>query len=267
MNSGSSELTPQDTMQLLEQYRVTGCNEAATALLRHYEPIVRMAAGKLSRSRPDLYEDMYQVGQMSMLRLFAQYNTDRDIPFEAYAMKSIIGHLKNYLRDKSWYIQVPRRLKEKGLLLGRAIDELSMRLGRSPKVEDIAEYLDLSVEETIEVMTSRESYQYVSLDTPLSAEGESAATIGDMISNEDDEMLSVDGRMDLQEALSQLKEEEAKVLSLVYSSGLSQREIAAKLGISQMSVSRIQRRAISKLRELLADEYGESSGSREERDG
>ncbi|GBG10819.1 RNA polymerase subunit sigma-70 [Paenibacillus sp. MY03] len=266
MNSSSSELTPQQTMQLLEQYQETGCNDTATALLRHYEPIVRMAAGKLSRSRPDLYEDMYQVGQMSMLRLFAQYNADREIPFEAYAMKSVVGHLKNYLRDKSWYIQVPRRLKEKGLLLGRAIDDLSVQLGRSPNVDEIANYLELSVEETIEVMTSRESYQYVSLDTPLSSEGESAATIGDMISTNNDEMLTLDGRLDLQEAFGKLKDEEAKVLTLVYSSGLSQREIAAKLGISQMSVSRIQRRAIGKLRELLGDDYGESAEALEERD-
>ncbi|MHA6480677.1 sigma-70 family RNA polymerase sigma factor [Paenibacillus sp. strain BS8-2] len=267
MNSGSSELTSQEAMSLLEHYRETGCNDTATSLLSHYEPIVRMAAGKLSRSRPDLYEDMYQVGQMSMLRLFAQYNADREIPFEAYAMKSVVGHLKNYLRDKSWYIQVPRRLKEKGLLLGRAIDELSIQLGRSPKVEEIAAYLELSVEETIEVMTSRESYQYVSLDTPLSTEGESAATIGDMISSDNDEMLSLDGRMDLKEAIGKLKEEEAKVLSLVYDGGLSQREIATQLGISQMSVSRIQRRAIVKLRELLEDDYAESAAAaREERD-
>lgn len=251
MSSNSSGLTPQQAAELMDLYRTEGCNDSATELLRHYEPIVRMAAGKMSRSRPDLYEDLFQVGQMSMLRLFKQYNADRAIPFEGYAMKSIIGHLKNYLRDKSWYIQVPRRIKEKGLLVQRAIDELTVKLGRSPQVEDIAAFLELSVEETIEVLTSRDSYQYVSLDTPLSSEGESAATIGDMIRTESDELQSLDGRLDLREAIATLKTQEQAVLSLIYDKGHSQREIADQLGISQMSVSRIQRKAIQQLKGLL----------------
>ncbi|OBR67993.1 RNA polymerase subunit sigma-70 [Paenibacillus oryzae] len=254
MTLHSSKLTPQQAAEMMELYRTEGCNDSATELLRHYEPIVRMAAGKMSRSRPDLYEDLYQVGQMSMLRLFKQYNADREIPFEGYAMKSIIGHLKNYLRDKSWYIQVPRRIKEKGLLVQRAIDELTVKLGRSPQVEDIAEYLELSVEETIEVLASRDSYQYVSLDTPLSSEGESAATIGDMIQSDNDDLLSLDGRLDLRDAISKLKIQEQKVLALVYDKGRSQREIADELGISQMSVSRIQRRAIEQLKGLLGED-------------
>ncbi|WP_168119688.1 sigma-70 family RNA polymerase sigma factor [Paenibacillus sp. HB172176] len=254
MNPSASGLTPQQVIKFMEIYREQKCNECATALLNHYEPIVRMAAGKMSRSRPDLYEDMYQVGQMSMLRLFAQYNADREVPFEGYAMKSIIGHLKNYLRDKSWYIQVPRRLKEKGIQAQRAIDELTVRLNRSPKVEEIADYLELSTEETIEVLTSREAYQSISLDTPISSEGESAATIADRIPTESDDLLTLDSRLDLQEAMAGLKEQEQLVLSLIYGRGLAQREIAEQLGISQMSVSRIQRKAIAKLKTKLEEQ-------------
>ncbi|REK71258.1 sigma-70 family RNA polymerase sigma factor [Paenibacillus paeoniae] len=260
MKEYSSGLTPEQASMLMERYRTQECNDSATQLLHHYESIVRMAAGKLSRSRPDLYEDLFQVGQMSMLRLFRQFDSDKGIPFEGYAMKSIIGHLKNFLRDKSWYIQVPRRIKEKGLLLQKAIDELTVRLGRSPKVEDIAEALELSVEETIEVMTSREAYQYVSLDMPLSSEGESAATVGDMIAGESDGFQALEGRMDLREAFGRLKEQEQRVLTLVYTNGLSQRDVAEQLGVSQMSVSRIQRRAIDRLKIFLADEE-EADGS------
>ncbi|MFD0589084.1 sigma-70 family RNA polymerase sigma factor [Paenibacillus sp. GCM10027627] len=258
MSANPSQLNPQQTAELMEKYRMEQCNDSATALLLHYEPIVRMAAAKMSRSRPDLYEDLFQTGQMSMLRLFKQFDADKGIPFEGYAMKSVVGHLKNFLRDKSWYIQVPRRIKEKGLLVQKTIDELTVRLGRSPKVEDIAERLELSVEETIEVLTSREMYQYVSLDTPLSAEGESAATVGDMIAAEESELHSLEGRMDLRDAFGQLKEQERTVLDLVYTIGLPQRDVAERLGISQMSVSRIQRRAIEKLKALLAE--GERDG-------
>jgi RNA polymerase sigma-B factor len=231
-------------------YKETGCQEAATALLLHYEPIVRMAVGKISRSRPDLYEDLFQVGQMSMLRLFTQYDHAMEVPFEGYAMKSLIGHLKNYLRDKSWYIQVPRRIKEKGAQMGRALDELTAKLERSPNVEEIAAHLELSEEETIEILAGRDYYHYTSLDTPLTSEGD-GATIGDMIAGTSDDYQAIERRMDLVEAMDCLKEEERTVIGMIYQEGQSQRHIADQLGISQMSVSRIQKRAMTKLKTAL----------------
>lgn len=251
MNVNASSSKPLYDMYLkMKIYKETACQETATALLLHYEPIVRMAVGKMSRSRPDLYEDLYQVGQMSLLRLFTQYDSTLDTPFEAYAMKSLIGHLKNYLRDKSWYIQVPRRIKEKGALVQRALDELTVKLERSPNIDEMAAYLELSPEETIEILAGRDYYHYTSLDTPLNSEGDSA-TIGDMIAGSTDEYQSLERRMDLEEAMTCLKEEEKKVIHLIYQEGLSQRQIADQLGISQMSVSRIQKRAILKLKAVL----------------
>ncbi|WP_144934690.1 sigma-70 family RNA polymerase sigma factor [Paenibacillus sp. 32O-W] len=241
---------PNNKIAAILQYQQTEDNEIATDLLLHYEPIVKMAAGKMSRNRPDLHEDLYQVGQMALLRLFKQYDSTLGIQFEAYAMKSLIGHMKNYLRDKSWYIQVPRRIKEKGLMIQQAVDELTMKLERSPNVDEIAEYLELTTEETIEVLAGRECYNYVSLDTPL-ANDEGSATIGDLIGSDADDFGMVEKRLDLNEALLLLKEEEKKVLMLVFNEGQSQRSIAQVLGISQMSVSRIQKRAIEKLKQYL----------------
>lgn len=256
MNTDSSSLSPKQAYELLAIYKDCNCNDVATVLLKHFEPMVKIAVGKISRNRPDLYEDLYQVAQLSMLRLFNDYDSTREIPFEGYAMKSIIGHLKNYLRDKSWYIQVPRRIKEKGLLIQKAIDHLTTMLHRSPNIDEIASHMDLSVEETIEVLSSRESYNYVSLDTPLSSDGE-GATIGDMIDSQTDDYQTVDHRLDLEKAIHQLRDDEQKVLTLVYEKGISQRKIADQLGISQMSVSRIQKRAIEKLRVLLAPDHPE----------
>ncbi|GFZ81072.1 RNA polymerase sigma factor SigB [Paenibacillus marchantiophytorum] len=253
MNANASSSKPLYEMYLkMKIYKETACQETATALLLHYEPIVRMAVGKMSRSRPDLYEDLFQVGQMSMLRLFTQYDSSMDIPFEAYAMKSLIGHLKNYLRDKSWYIQVPRRIKEKGSMVQRALDELTVKLERSPSIDEIAAYLELSSEETIEILAGRDYYNYTSLDTPLTSEGDSA-TIGDMIAGPTDDYTSLERRMDLEEAMNCLKQEERTVIGLIYHEGHSQRQIADQLGISQMSVSRIQKRAIDKLKAVLIE--------------
>ncbi|WJH35246.1 sigma-70 family RNA polymerase sigma factor [Paenibacillus sp. CC-CFT747] len=242
-------------IQKIKEYQQTNCEELVTSLLMQYEPLVKMAAGKMSRNRPDLYEDLYQVGQMSLLRLFKHYDSSLGIQFEAYAMKSLIGHMKNFLRDKSWYIQVPRRIKEKGLLIQQTIDDLTMKLERSPNVDEIAVALDLSQEETIEVLAGRECYNYVSLDTPLSND-EGSATIGDLIGGDVDDYHTVEMRMDLQQAFVHLKEEEKKVLMMAYSEGQSQRTIAQALGISQMSVSRIQKRAIEKLKEHLSEKKG-----------
>lgn len=242
---------PNDALDLIRQYQETKDNDIATILIQKFEPMVKMAAGKISRNRPDLYEDLMQVGNMALIRLLQQFDSSLGVPFEAYAMKSMIGHMKNFLRDKSWYIQVPRRIKEKGALVQQTIDQLTVKLERSPSVEEIAKQLDLSVEETVEVLAGRECYHYVSLDTPLSQE-ESAATLGELISSDVDDYDAVERKMDLLEAMKQLKEEERRVLVLVFEQGLSQRAAAEKLGVSQMSVSRIQRRATDKLKQIMS---------------
>lgn len=238
---------------LILKYQSNPNNDTATLLITHYEPMVKMAAGKIARNRPDLYEDLYQVGQMALLRLFNHFDAEMGVQFEPYAMKSIIGHMKNYLRDKSWYIQVPRRIKEKGIAVQLAIDELSVLLERSPRVEEIAERMELSIEETLEILGGRDLYHYISLDTPISEE-ESTTTLGEMIGSPADDFDSVDKRMDLQSGLDQLKPEERQVLKLAFKDGIPQRLIADRLGVSQMSISRIQRRAIEKLKRLLSDD-------------
>jgi len=250
MSAVPQQHSSEEATRLIHEYQATNDNEIATILIQRYDPMVKMAAGKISRNRPDLYEDLMQVGNMALIRLLKQFDSSLGVPFEAYAMKSMIGHMKNFLRDKSWYIQVPRRIKEKGALVQQTIDELTMKLERSPNVNEIAEKLELSVEETVEVLAGRECYHYVSLDTPLSQD-ESAATLGELIRSEADDYESVERKMDLMEAMKELKPEEQNVLALIFNEGLSQRSAADRLGISQMSVSRIQRRATEKLKNIM----------------
>ena len=138
MNSQPAKQPPLSNAELILAYQNNPTNDTATLLIVHYEPMVRMAAGKISRNRPDLYEDLMQIGQIALLRLFKQFDISLGVQFEPYAMKSIIGHMKNYLRDKSWYVQVPRRIKEKGIAVQQAVDELTVRLERSPRIDEIA---------------------------------------------------------------------------------------------------------------------------------
>lgn len=234
----------------IRHYQETNCEATATSLLQHFKSMIQMAARKISRNRKDLYEDLFQVGQMSLLRSLEKYDESLGNPFEAYAMKSQIGHMKNYLRDKSWYIQVPRRIKEKGAQIQKAIDELTIQLKKSPDVKDIADYLELTEEETIEILAGREYYQLASLDVPLSTDDDSAV-VGDLVSSTQDDYRTVDQHLDLTEAMKNLGEAERKVIDLVFNKDLSQRDIADQLGISQMSVSRIQKKAVSKLKDEL----------------
>lgn len=256
MSLSHSARLPDDAIAILLEYQKTFCSDLADQLVRHYEPMVKLAANKMSRNRPDLREDLFQVGQMSLFRLLNQFDPAMGMPFEPYAMKSIIGHMKNYLRDKSWYIQVPRRIKEKGLMIQQAIDELMVVLERSPNVEEIAGHLDLDVEETLEILAGRDMYHYVSLDTPIS-DDDSAVALGEFISAPEDDFASMDRRLDLQDAMEKLMPEERQVLQLIFVNGLSQRSAALELGVSQMSVSRIQRRAIDKLKPLIYAGEGE----------
>jgi RNA polymerase sigma-B factor len=251
MTLSNSARLPDDAIALLKEYQQTLCEELAEQLIRTYQPMVKMAANKMSRNRPDLYDDLFQVGQMSLFRLLKQFDSELGVPFEPYAMKSIIGHMKNYLRDKSWYIQVPRRIKEKGLVMQQAIDHLMSTLERSPNVDEIAQHLGLETEETLEILAGRDLYHYVSLDTPIS-DDENTAVLGELIGSPADDYADLERKMDIQEAMAQLKPEERQVLLMVFESGYSQRSIADELGVSQMSISRIQKRAIDKLKGLLS---------------
>jgi len=250
MSFSPSERLPDDAMAILLEYQRTACTKAAEWLIKHYEPIVKVAANKMSRNRPDLSDDLFQVGQMALFRLLTQFDPGLGMPFEPYAMKSLIGHMKNYLRDKSWYIQVPRRIKEMSLVVQNAIDELTIKLERSPNVEEIAEHLGIGVEETTEILAGRDLYHYVSLDTPTT-DDDNPAILGDLIGSPSNDFANLESRLDLQEAMEKLLPEERKVLLLVFESGLSQRTIADELGVSQMSISRIQKRALDKLRLLV----------------
>jgi RNA polymerase sigma-B factor len=237
------------TAKIFEYQNDEGNEELATELLLHFEPMVRTATGKLSRNHRNLYDDLFQIGQITLLRCLRTYDDSFGAPFEGYAMKSLIGMMKNYLRDKSWYIQVPRKIKEKGTKIQQVIDELTMKLERSPELFEIADQMEMTVEETIEVLAGRDSYQYVSLEMPLQEEG--STTLGDMIQAVGDEYQQMDARLDIQEALVHLKKDEQKVVQLVFVERESQREIANAMGVSQMTVSRIQQRAVKKLKGLL----------------
>ncbi|CAH2714079.1 RNA polymerase sigma-B factor [Neobacillus rhizosphaerae] len=235
----------------IQLYQQTKCKQLATKLLLSYKHLVGSTARKLSRDRPDLYDDLFQVGQISLLRSLERYDQKQGSPFEAYARKSIKGSMMNYLRDKAWIKPMPRWMKENWVTVQQAIDELTVKKERSPSISEIADYSNLSMDVTEKVLAGQANAHVASLDAPLNNEHE-VITLSEMIGAEAREYQAVETFMDLSLAWSQLSKKEQQILHLSLIEMESQRTIANQLGVSQMTVSRILKQALVKLKQGLA---------------
>lgn len=175
--------------------------------------------------------------------------------FEAFAIPTIIGEIKRFLRDKTWSVHVPRRIKELGPRIKMAVDQLTTETQRSPKVEEIAEFLDVSEEEVLETMEMGKSYQALSVDHSIEADSDgSTVTILDIVGSQEDGYERVNQQLMLQSVLHVLSDREKQIIDLTYIQNKSQKETGDILGISQMHVSRLQRKAVKKLREALIED-------------
>lgn len=212
--------------------------------------MVSSTARRLSRNRPDLYDDLYQVGQISLLRSLERYDQGLGSSFESFARKNMIGYMKNYLRDKAWNMPIPRWMKEKWFQVQRTIDELTLNQERTPSVAEIAQHINLSEGMTEKLLVGQTSVHVASLDAPLSND-DGELTLSEVIGSDAKELQAVETRLDFSKALSKLTEMEKSILHLNFIKGVSQRTIAHQLDVSQMTVSRMMKRALEKLRDTL----------------
>ncbi|NMA90396.1 MAG: RNA polymerase sigma factor SigB [Amphibacillus sp.] len=222
-----------------------------------YQNLVRSIARKYAKNS-SIHEDLVQVGMLGLLAAIRRYDSTLGKSFESFAIPTIIGEIKRFIRDKTWSVHVPRRIKELGPRIKRATEELTVMYQRSPTVADIADYLDVSEEEVLETMEMGQSYKAISVDKKIEANSDgSTVSILDLIGDQDDNFERTDLRLLLEKVLPILSEREQKILQYTYFDHMSQKEAGDLLDISQMHVSRIQRRALLKLREALqADGIG-----------
>lgn len=222
-----------------------------------YQNLVRSIARKYAKNS-SIHEDLVQVGMLGLLAAIRRYDSTLGKSFESFAIPTIIGEIKRFIRDKTWSVHVPRRIKELGPRIKRATEELTVMYQRSPTVADIADYLDVSEEEVLETMEMGQSYKALSVDKKIEANSDgSTVSIIDLIGDQDDNFERTDLRLLLEKVLPILSEREQKILQYTYFDHMSQKEAGDLLDISQMHVSRIQRRALLKLREALqADGIG-----------
>lgn len=243
--------TKEEVLRWIKQYQETKDEEAQTNLVIHYERLVQSLARKYSKGKP-YHEDLVQVGMLGLLGALRRFDPDFGRSFEAFAVPTIIGEIKRFMRDKTWAIHVPRRIKELGPKIRMAAESLTKEFQRSPSINEIAEYLEVCEEEVLEAMEMGRSYQALSMDHSLKADAEGGTvTLFDLIGATDEGYETTDRRMIVAEALDVLTEREKQVIQYTYMDQLSQKEAGELLNISQMHVSRLQRKAIKKLQEAI----------------
>ena len=224
-------------------------------LVETHLPLVEHLARRF-RNRGEPYDDLVQVGTIGLIKAVDRFDTDRGVEFSTYATPTIVGEIKRHFRDKGWAVRVPRRLQELRLSLSAATAQLAQDNGRAPTVAQLAAHLDISEDEVLEGLESSNAYSTVSLEAgePDSGEGQALlATLG----SEDEALDGVEYRESLKPLLAALPPREKTILMLRFFRNMTQSQIAAELGISQMHVSRLLARTLAQLREgLLSDVAG-----------
>ena len=194
-------------------------------------------------------DDLVQVASLGLLKAVDRFDPGLGIEFSTYATTTIVGELKRHLRDKGWAVRAPRRMQELYLNLSQVIDTLGQELGRSPTISEMATEVGASEEDVLEALEAGQAYRFASLDAPK-GDGESTESLGDRIGQEDAELARAEGRATLDPLLRQLPLRQRQVVELRFFDGLTQSEIARRLGISQMQVSRLLTRSVAHLRSL-----------------
>ncbi|MFF9017922.1 RNA polymerase sigma factor SigF [Streptomyces sp. NPDC014870] len=211
--------------------------------------LVKFAASRF-RSRSEPMEDIIQVGTIGLIKAIDRFDLARGVEFPTFAMPTIVGEIKRFFRDTSWSVRVPRRLQELRLDLAKAGDELSQRFDRAPTVGELAEELDLSRDEVVEGMAASNAYTASSLDAqPEEDDGEGA--LADRIGYEDHGLEGIEYIESLKPMIASLPPRDRRILSLRFVAGMTQSEIGEELGISQMHVSRLLSRTLTRLRQGL----------------
>ncbi|WP_409434912.1 RNA polymerase sigma factor SigF [Mycobacterium sp. SMC-14] len=201
--------------------------------------------------RGELRDDLVQVARVGLVNAVTRFDVETGSDFVSFAVPTIMGEVRRHFRDNSWSVKVPRRLKELHLRLGVATAELSQRLGRAPTASELAAELELSRDEVVEGLVAGSSYNTLSIDGGGSSDEDDVRSIADTLGEADARMDRIEDREALRPLLDALPERERTVLVLRFFESMTQTQIAERVGISQMHVSRLLAKSLAKLRDQL----------------
>ena len=251
--SGKSAWDKEKTRELFRRFKEEGDMDAREKLVMSHLNLVRFIANKF-KNRGEPIDDLIQVGYVGLLKAIDRFDPSRGLEFTTFATPTIMGEIKRHFRDKGWSVRVPRRLQELSAKVNQATDTLTSQLQRSPTIAEIADYLDATVDEVLEAMESSSAYSSVSLEAPSGADDDDTPSVIDRYATEDSDLAFTDDRIIIEEALASFSPRERDVIEMRFLKGMTQIEIAEKLGISQVQVSRLLRRTLKKIQDKIDPE-------------
>jgi RNA polymerase sigma-B factor len=247
---------------LLRRHAMNPSPALRAELVGRFMPLARRLASRYAGGA-EPFDDLLQVACLGLVKAIDRFDPGRGTTFSTFAVPTILGELKRHFRDRGWSIRVPRDVQERILKVEKALAELPPRLGRSATVSDVAEKLDLTEEEVLEAMHASQGHHSLSLDVSPSVDGEEPSPLRERIGEVDLGYEAVEYGAAIAPALAEIPERDRKILHLRFVEDLTQREIAAQVGISQMHVSRILRSTLERLRsEADPDAVAASDGGR-----
>ena len=233
-----------------------GDTQARDELVQRFLPLARQLARRYQRASEPL-DDLMQVASIGLIKAIDRFDADRDIAFSSYAVPTILGEIKRHFRDRTWAVRVPRDLQELTLRVDRAVGELAEDLQRQPSVAEIGGAVGVDEEGVLEALQAGGAYRATSFDAPRGGEDEGAptATLGESIGVEETGFDRAEERATLSTLLATVSAREREVLRMRFEDDMTQAEIGAIIGVSQMQVSRLIRKALTQLR-ASADDTG-----------
>jgi RNA polymerase sigma-B factor len=239
-----------DTDTLLTRWREHGDPQARDALVERFMPLARRLAGRYRGQEP--LEDLVQVAAVGLMCAINRFDPDRGVVFATYAIPTILGEIKRYFRNTGWAVHVPRGSQEMALRVSRATQQITAGSGRQPRVQELAEYLEVSTEDVLLGLDAGTAHYAASLDAPLAqTDSDEPRALIDSVADATDSYGLVEMTASLRDAIKRLPYLERRALSLRLERDTKQSEIAAELGCSQMQVSRLLRRAAARVREMI----------------
>ncbi|MEU9443662.1 RNA polymerase sigma factor SigF [Streptomyces sp. NPDC048304] len=261
-----ASVAPRDARELSRQFfqRLTELEEgtheyqyARNTLIEMNMSLVRFAAGRF-RGRGDDMEDIVQTGMIGLIKAIDRFELSREVEFTSFALPYIVGEIKRFFRDTTWAVHVPRRLQELRVELAKAREELSSRLDRDPTVAELATLMNITEDEVIEAQIASNGYNSASLDAALTGDGpeDGEAVLADFIGVEEEGLRLVEDFHALAPLMAELSERDRQIIHMRFVEEATQAEIGQQLGCSQMHVSRLIKRIITRLREGMLGELG-----------
>jgi RNA polymerase sigma-B factor len=243
-----------DDKILLRRYHEEGDLHAREQLIEQYMSLVRSLARRYSY-RGEQLEDLVQIGAIGLIKAIDRFDLDRGVELTTYATPNIIGEIKRHFRDKGWAVRVPRGLQELNVQLSRLMEQLTVQLGRSPTIAELAKASGSTEEDVLEALESGRAYSSLSLSSGGGSDGEEDLDPLESIGSEEHQYEVSEDRAVLAPGFRALDDRERMILQLRFFDGLTQSQIAQQVGISQMHVSRLIRRSLEKIRaEIASDE-------------